>query len=580
MGVPETGEKWDLSAAQWQRVTKALSLAAASDNLLFAGTTVTVELPVGPERNYLLRALQLLGARVACADGHCVEAACQESESVQVGSGKNSAAGRRNSTARRVIFVAANAADYPAGSRETVVGLDGSVNAARARSSQDKRGTQARENAVSAAARISWAESEMRALAAGLSQLAAEHDVQGIRLLVSLVLEPKTAAFARGLADAGFSVAVFSACGETDPEVAAELASTTAVRVFAPQQLVPAAVAETDRANAAAALGTRPQLLIDDGSHLLRLAHTTFPEVLDSLWGAAEETTSGVRPVIEMQEKEQLRVPIVAVNDVRTKTLFDNRIGTGESCVFALYDVMTAAPTNVVVQQLRQGANWLVLGFGPVGEGVCRAARALGANVIVSEPEPLRALQAVHEGYRVCDAADAVQTADVVISATGVWHTITLEMLQRMRPETVCAVAGGIDEEIALAEAAAAGWRLSQVEGADIEPAKLARLLRASGEPGPLIAASGAGINYTIGEGNPVEIMDLSFATQVAALRFLLAGHEIGQLRPQLYQLGVADENWIAKAALTARGISLPAHATDTRAGGARQNWRIHRYQQ
>ena len=439
-----------------------------------------------------------------------------------------------------------------------IVGLDGSL--------RNPRG-------ASAAARIAWAATGMPATAALAARLGAKRadaalGGAGLRIGVSLVLEPKTAAFARVLADAGCAVAVFSAVSETDPEIAAELARDERIAVFAPTAAVADTALETDAAHAAAILDWSPDLLIDDGAHLVRLAHTERPAAVATLLGAAEETTSGVRPVREMAALDELRIPVIAVNDAHTKTDFDNRIGTGQSCVFAIADVLDGAAPRPYAGIA--GSRWAVIGYGPVGQGVAQFAAALGAEIVVVEQDPVRALLAIHDGHEAAPGASALPNADVVVSATGVWHTLGSEAMATLRDGAVVAVAGGIDDEIALDDMRSAGWSKREIgpgiaawRGPGTEPVHGVRVL-----------AAGGGINYTAGEGNPIEVMDLSFATQIAALMRLLETSPA----PGVHLLSAADEHLVAEAALIARGGGVDPASNSARTGGAAQPWRVHRY--
>lgn len=548
-------------------VERALRAAARAGNGLLAAATVRVTVSDPAARALLVAALGRMGARLA-AEGAGAGAACD------------------------YAFVDAIGSDDRDG-RIATVGLDGAVRRARG---------------ADADARIAWAAAGLRAtraLAADLAHAAAPAGAGGgrpaapPRVAVSLVLEPKTAAFARILAAAGCEVAVFSAVTETDPAVAAALAagpvdpagpgSPGRIAVFAPTAPVaPEAAAETDAAHAAAVLAWRPDLLVDDGAHLIRLAHTEHPEALAALRGAAEETTSGVRPLREMAARGELRLPVIAVNDARTKTGFDNRVGTGQSCVFAIADLLDAAGGATRAGRGVRGTRWAVIGYGPVGEGVARFAAALGARVTVVERDPVRALAALHDGHEARPLAEALAAADAVVSATGVWHTLTAEHLAGLRPGTVVAVAGGIDDELALDDLRAAGRRPRPVAPG------LAGRVEAWPPPGgerggPVVLAGGGGVNYTAGEGNPVEIMDLSFATQVAALLRLLAASGGGPaLAPGVHVLAEEDERRVARAALSALGGAADpdpgpergSAAADAapRPGGAAQPWRVHRY--
>ncbi len=423
-------------------------------------------------------------------------------------------------------------------------------------------------------ARIVWAAEHMPATRALAQSLGASGALDGVRIAVSLVLEPKTAVLALALRETGAEVAVFSATNETDAEIAGELAGL-GVEVFAPKRAVgepsgdPAAV---DAVNAAAVLAWGPELLIDDGAHLIRLAHAAGGAAPQSLLAASEETTSGVRPLLEMHAEGALRIPVVAVNDARTKTGFDNLIGTGQSCVFAIADALDRpeALARGVAPGVA-GAHWVVIGYGPVGVGVARFAAALGAHVTVVERDAVRALDAVHDGFEARCAADALPQADVVVSATGVWNTLDAAALASLRPGTAVAVAGGIDGELALDALGGAGWTREPLTDAVDEwrPA-----VATVGQRGLFVLANGGGVNYTAAEGNPIEIMDLSFATQLAALEQLRAGG----LAPGVHPLAPSAEQRVARAALDARGDGADPLANTRRPGGAAQPWRVHRY--
>ncbi|RGE23827.1 hypothetical protein D1J51_02210 [Leucobacter sp. wl10] len=443
-----------------------------------------------------------------------------------------------------------------------VVGCDGGVRSPRAEDAE---------------ARIAWAARGMRATAALAGSLAASLSparAEPPRLAVSLVLEPKTAAFSLALADAGCEVAVFSAASETDPEVAAALAATGRVRVFAPTAGGAGGIPERiDAENAAATLDWGPDYLVDDGAHLIRLAHTGRTAALGRLRGAAEETTSGVRPLREMAAAGELRIPVIAVNDARTKTGFDNLVGTGQSCVLAVTDLLDAAgwgAPGAVGAGYRgaAGTRWVVIGYGPVGVGTARFAAALGALVTVVERDPVRALAAVHDGFEAREAKEALPAADVVVSATGVWHTLDAAGFALLRPGAAVAVAGGIDDELALDELRAAGWRRVPAAPGTEE------WVAPGAARGPIVLAGGGGVNYTAAEGNPIEVMDLSFATQLAALVRLARD----DLPAGVHALPAEDEHLVARAALAARAAAADPARAAARPGGAAQPWTVHRY--
>ena len=369
-----------------------------------------------------------------------------------------------------------------------------------------------------AGGRIAWAEAHMPLAASFARQLKLEGRVRGVRIAVSMVLEPKTAVLALLLRDAGAEVSVFSHRYETDDAVAAELRSR-GMAVFAD----PCGDDDTDERLALELLDGEPDLLLDDGAHVIRLAHDLRPSLVDRMIGGAEETTSGVRALRRLQAADGatgLRMPVVAVNDAVTKTRFDNRYGTGQSCVFAVADVLEAAARTTAAGDARfpqsfDGAVVTVIGFGPVGQGVAQFASALGAEVRIVDTDPRVELEARFAGHRT-GAIDAMTAdADIVISATGVARTITLEVLRAARDHAVFAVAGGVDDEIEMARLRATS-RSAPVS---------AHLERFSVDDGHIVHVidDGECVNITAGEGNPIEIMDLSFAAQLQAVSTLLA---------------------------------------------------------
>lgn len=376
----------------------------------------------------------------------------------------------------------------------------------------------------SAAARIAWALQHMPVLTELGRRLAESGLLAGRRVGICLVLEPKTAVLARTLAEAGATVSLYAHPEETDQEVAAELRAG-GIPVFGGGAGAGSADAEQDLF-----LAQRLHLLIDDGSRLIRRLIDS-PEGASELIGAAEETTSGLRP---LRERGALPFPVVAVNDARTKLCFDNAHGTGQSSLLAILDLLDPERVGWPLH----GRTVVVAGFGPVGEGFSRHARALGAAVLVSDPDPVAELRARFAGYRTGALEQLVTEADLVVSASGYPHTINLEVLAACRPGAAVAVAGGVEDEV--------DWRLALSAGATLEPVspRVEDLVRASGTV--RLLDRGGCINCTAGEGNPIEIMDLSFAVQLAALELLLTQ----RLSPGLHAVPASVDEQIARLAL------------------------------
>lgn len=410
------------------------------------------------------------------------------------------------------------------------------------------------EDDPAADARLRWARRSMPVSRAVAAELRDGGLLRGTRVGVAMFLEPKTAVLSLLLRDAGAEVVVYAHADETDDAVAASLrAAGLTVHASSTASL------PEQKALALAMLDTRPHILLDDGSHVIRLAHQERPDLLPTMLGAAEETTSGLRPLRVMASRGELGIPVVAVNDARTKTFFDNRYGTGQSTVFAVLDLVDGLPSGT--HRAISGGAAVVAGFGHVGEGVALVLAALGFRVTVAETDPVRALQALFAGHAVAPLAEAVQDADLVVSATGVADTIDLRVLRSCADGAVVAVAGGVDHEVALDDARAAGAGLRPVGP------KAERLVFPDAEGGPIVLDRGGCINITAAEGNPIEIMDLSFAAQLGAVRMLLERGD--ELERAVVPIDPAVDDATARAALAAFGArtvppGLPAeHPAD-----------------
>ncbi|MCS6556506.1 adenosylhomocysteinase [Curtobacterium flaccumfaciens] len=410
------------------------------------------------------------------------------------------------------------------------------------------------EDDPAADARLRWARRSMPVARSVAAELRDGGLLRGTRIGVAMFLEPKTAVLSLLLRDAGAEVVVYAHADETDDAVADALRSA-GLTVFASST---AALPEQKQL-ALAMLDTAPHILLDDGSHVIRLAHQERPDLLPTMLGAAEETTSGLRPLRVLAARGELGIPVIAVNDARTKTFFDNRYGTGQSTVFAVLDLVDGLASGT--HRAMPGGAAVIAGFGHVGEGVALVLTALGFRVTVAEADPVRALQARFAGYAVAPLVEAVRDADLVMSATGVQDTIDLEVLRACADGAVLAVAGGVDQEIAVDDALAAGGRRQ-----DVGP-KAERFVFPGADGGPIVLDDGGCINITAAEGNPVEIMDLSFAVQLGAVRMLLERGD--ELERAVVPIDPAVDDVTARAALAAFGTHVgppglpPEHPAD-----------------
>jgi len=382
--------------------------------------------------------------------------------------------------------------------------------------------------------KICWAGEWMPVLTVVRDRLREEGVVDGRRVAVILPVEPKTAYLAAALVEAGAEVSVAFQGLMVRDDVAAALAAR-GVEVFARHGSTP----EEELGFFEQVLARRPEVVIDDRASLIRFAHGSHPEVLETLIGASEETTSGVVALRAMDADGALRVPCVAANDARCKYLFDNRYGTGQSAVNAILDA-----TNLLLADKEV----VVLGYGWVGNGIAQRARGLGARVTVCEVDAFAALEAHHDGFDVSPAVDACSAADVVITATGVRGALGPEAIDRLRDGVLLANAGAVDDEIDVAglrERAVARRQVREhVEELELDDG---RCLYVVGE--------GVVVNLSAGEGHPAEIMDLSFAVQALSVAYLFRHGRM--LAPGVRRLPEEIDEEIARLKLAALGLRI-----------------------
>ncbi|MGH8926586.1 MAG: adenosylhomocysteinase [Acidimicrobiia bacterium] len=378
---------------------------------------------------------------------------------------------------------------------------------------------------------IDFASQHMPALEHARRRVAEGGRLQGRRVGIALTLEPKTACLVEAIASLGAEVAVFGS-GHSTKAAVVEALTSSGISVFARRGADGAEVESLRQAF----IDTRPQLLADDGASFVRRIHTERVDVLVDLEGVAEETTSGVRPLRVMHAAGALRVPCVAVNDARVKLLFDNTYGTGQSVVMATLDV-----TNTQMP----GKRVVVVGYGKVGRGLGAVARALGARVTVTEIDPIEALAAYHDGHQVAPLATALREADFVFTATGIGHTLTAEHLSLLSDGAIVAVGGSGPPEFD----PTIGPEL--VDGGEVRPQ--VRELRTVAGTTVYLIADGYCANTSAGEGNPIEVMDLSLALQLRALDYLARD----ELEVGVHVLPRSIEDEVAASQLAAAGIEI-----------------------
>lgn len=387
--------------------------------------------------------------------------------------------------------------------------------------------------------KIEWAAQWMPVLGKIGQRLRDEGSIEGIKVGISLVLEPKTVNLALALHRAGAKVALHTRATEVIDDVA-RAAREQGLAVFASSPAADSQLNDShpdDSRLADKFLAWGPEILVDDGAAMIRRLHTRHPAVLAELKGAAEETTSGVRPLRAMHAQGQLRVPVIAVNDAPVKYLFDNVYGTAQSCLMTFLDL-----TNLQLA----GRNCLVIGYGYVGRGLARYLSGFGARVTVSELDPVKALRALHDGNRVAAFAHAAPAADVIFSATGLRGTVTAEQLSILRNGVFLAVAGGAEEELPMRYLRGLGT------GSTVRPRVQAFTL--PGGTTIKVIAEGECMNVSAAEGNPIEIMDLSLSLQALAVREIARNPKAA---PAVYPLPDDLVREVAMLRLKAAGATL-----------------------
>jgi adenosylhomocysteinase len=402
--------------------------------------------------------------------------------------------------------------------------------------------------AMNGAQAIDHARKRMPVVRRLLADLARTGRLAGVRFAISIVLEPKTAVFLEELAAAGAIVGIYCDGESTDPRVIEELRKR-GIEVAAQVEWS----ARRRRDEALKLLDDiRPDILIDDGASFARLLMSQRPELAKNLIGVAEETTSGVRAFEAMDRDRALTFPVIAVNNSALKTNFDNAHGTGETCVTTMLEILGA--------EAFENSSVAVVGYGPVGAGFARRIRAVGAHVTVCDTDPVASLRAVFDGFATADLSEVAPHVDMVISATGVRHTVPLSTLQQMRSGALVGVIGGISNEVGLDEIPGFARTESPLSQINIPQGPTLRLL-----------SDGDGVNYTAGNGNPIDVMDLSFGVQTMAIGYLLEHR--GKLENHLLQLDADADRHIASVALEARGCSTStAHAQV-------YDWRLSRFE-
>ncbi len=384
--------------------------------------------------------------------------------------------------------------------------------------------------------KIEWANQQMPVLQTIRERFAKEKPLKNLILAACLHITSETANLLLTLQAGGAKVVTCASNPlSTQDSVAASLVKDFAIPTFA----IKGEDSQTYYQHLNQVLDYKPNITMDDGGDLIHILHTQRQNQLQDIIGSSEETTTGVTRLRAMEKEGALKVPVIAVNDSDTKHLFDNRYGTGQSTIDGILRA-----TNILLA----GKTFVVCGYGWCSRGIAMRAKGMGANVIITEIDTVRALEAAMDGYRVMTMADAAKLGDIIVSATGNKHVISLESMKLMKDGAIVANSGHFDVEIDMAG-------LEKIK-------KAKRRIRNSLDEyvlpgGKKIYVLGEGrlVNLAAAEGHPAEVMDMSFANQALAAEYFVK-HK-GKLANKIYTLPRELDVQVAGLKLKAMGISI-----------------------
>ncbi|RAL26006.1 adenosylhomocysteinase [Thermoflavimicrobium daqui] len=383
--------------------------------------------------------------------------------------------------------------------------------------------------------KMDWAWEHMAILSRLREKWLVQKPFEGRRVAISLHLEAKTACLAELLHDAGAEVTITGSNPlSTQDDVCAALVQA-GVTVFAKYNPSP----EEYKQHLLLTLETRPELIIDDGGDLVSLLHSERQDLIEYVRGGCEETTTGINRLVSLEKSGELKFPMVAVNDAYSKCFFDNRYGTGQS----VWDGINRT-TNLVVA----GKTVVVIGYGWCGKGVALRAKGLGAKVIVTEVDPIKAIEAHMDGYTVLPMIEAAKRGDIFVTVTGNKNVINGMHYRVMKNGAILANAGHFDIEIdkISLERQAVNQRVVRKDITEyvMEDGRKIYLL-----------AEGRLVNLAAGDGHPAEIMDMTFALQALSLLYIHENH--GKIGPSVIDVPYQLDSQVARYYLDSQGIQI-----------------------
>ncbi len=383
---------------------------------------------------------------------------------------------------------------------------------------------------------IQWALKDMPVLKQIQKRFEAEKPFKGLRLAACSHVTKETAALCLTMQAGGAdTILVASNPLSTQDDVAAALVKYHNIPVFA----MAGETVEQYKSHIYEAIKFQPDLIIEDGCDLVSAIHVDYPELAEKVTGSTEETTTGIIRLQAMEKEGKLKFPAVGVNTSLTKHLYDNRYGTGQSTIDG---ILRAA--NILIA----GKTVVISGYGWCGKGCAMRAKGLGANVIVCEVDPLKALEAAMEGYRVMPIAQAAKEGDIFITVTGDKHVVDVPHLLSMKDGAFVANAGHFDWEVNVGDLRAYTTEIKQIRPS-LEEYKL------NNGKSVYVFAEGRLVNLSAAEGHPASVMDMSFANQALGMEFLVKNK--GKLEHKLYTLPHEVDIKIAELKLKAMGIEI-----------------------
>ena len=385
--------------------------------------------------------------------------------------------------------------------------------------------------------RILWADKDMPVLAEIRARFEKEQPFKGLKMSCCLHVTAETANLMRTLTAGGADVVLCASNPlSTQDDIAASLVKDFGVSVHA----IRGEDNETYYKHLNAAIEHKPNITMDDGADLVSEILKKHPELYDHIMGSMEETTTGVIRLRAMEKDGVLKFPVIAVNDVQTKFMFDNRYGTGQSTIDGIIRASDA---------LLAGKNFVIAGYGWCGKGLADRARGMGAHVIVTEVDNIKALGAVMDGFRVMPMAEAAKIADVICTVTGDIHVVRQEHFDVMKNGCIVCNSGHFDVELDLVALAKMSVKIEKDirKNVDAYYMKDGRVVYVLGE--------GRLVNLACAEGHPASVMDMSFATQALSSEYVVKNK--GKLDKKVYVLPSDVEQMIAATKLGTMGVSI-----------------------